>query len=329
MSKINRIFAFVNTVIEHIEYLTRVHDCVAVPGLGAFIAQYESARISDDGSSILPPSRTIVFNGALTHNDGLLVNSVARRSGIHYEDALTTVKAGVSTLMRQLEIDGEVSLGLLGMLVKEADRGLLFVAAPATDRSGEFAYLRPVEVKEVVKIRKTGSDKEMRIAAPSLFSPLRAVLKVAASLAVFVALGLCLTTPVSVKDVSLASMGISSPEETLTAPVHRAQPGLMLVRLDDGFGMQEADTAARNSYRRMMERIHEDRYVVVVASLPSKSKAEDYIAARGGSPLQILESDGRFRVYAATAATANEAYAKATEECFASRYPDSWVYRMK
>ncbi len=320
-----------NTVIRHIEYLTRNHDCVVIPGLGAFIAQYESARISDDGMRILPPVRTIAFNGELTHNDGLLASSVARRERMHYEDALSVVKAGVATLIRQLSYDGEVSVGSLGMLEKRSadDGGYVYIPNEKTGLNTEFMALAPVDVSPVSGVQSSQDEREETLVAS--YNPLRAVLKVAASLAVLVALGLCLLTPVSVKDVTLASMGLTSAEESVGSKIHSGftTGAVLLERLPDGFGMDMADTALRNSYRRNIEIQAGHPYRVVVASLPNKHKAEEFIKDRGDSSLSILEADDRYRVYAATFKTASEAYMYAASEAFSTKYPDSWVYLVK
>jgi hypothetical protein len=60
------------SITRHIEYLVSRHDCVVVPGWGAFIAQYEPARIDAESGLIVPPSRAISFNQSVMHNDGLL-----------------------------------------------------------------------------------------------------------------------------------------------------------------------------------------------------------------------------------------------------------------
>ena len=74
------------TICEHIEYLLRNHDCVIVPGWGAFIAQYQPASFTEDGQ-MLPPSRLIGFNASISHQDGLLASSVMRREKISYDAA--------------------------------------------------------------------------------------------------------------------------------------------------------------------------------------------------------------------------------------------------
>lgn len=39
---------------EHIEHLLRRHDCVALPGMGAFLAEYSPAKVDAAASVMLP-----------------------------------------------------------------------------------------------------------------------------------------------------------------------------------------------------------------------------------------------------------------------------------
>ena len=79
------------SIVEHIEYLIARHDCVVVPGWGAFIAQYEASSVSALGRW-QNPGRQISFNSALSYNDGLLASSIMQREQCAYEIAMDTRK---------------------------------------------------------------------------------------------------------------------------------------------------------------------------------------------------------------------------------------------
>ena len=70
------------SIVQHIEYLMMYNDCVVVPGWGALIANYAPSQLQ--GDTMLKPRRSIGFNPSITHNDGLLATSIARRHGISY-----------------------------------------------------------------------------------------------------------------------------------------------------------------------------------------------------------------------------------------------------
>lgn len=70
-----------------------------------------------------------------------------------------------------------------------------------------------------------------------------------------------------------------------------------------------------------------DSYCVVIASLTSREQAEQFIASTGNKRLAILEKDGKFRVYAATAQTSSQAYSIARNNGLLKRYRGAWVCR--
>ena len=83
------------TIVRHIEYLLEHNDCVVVPGFGAFIGNIQSAK-EDTTGQLLPPCRVLGFNNAITHNDGVLANSIMRRDGVSYEKAVSINDDGAS-----------------------------------------------------------------------------------------------------------------------------------------------------------------------------------------------------------------------------------------
>lgn len=95
-----------NTLFQHIEYLLLRHDCVIVPGLGAFISTIRPARIDMENHRILPPARSVMFNQAVTVDDGLLANSYARRFNISFEEGRQLIVRDVKSLKDTIISDG-------------------------------------------------------------------------------------------------------------------------------------------------------------------------------------------------------------------------------
>ena len=63
------------------------HDCVIIPGFGGFIGNYAPARIDPVNHTFHPPSKQLLFNVNLRHNDGLLASHICKISGLGYSDA--------------------------------------------------------------------------------------------------------------------------------------------------------------------------------------------------------------------------------------------------
>ena len=71
---------------EHIKKLLLLHDCVILPGLGGFVANYRPAEFDQVRNTAIPPSKHILFNHNLVHNDGLLYAHVSEATGYGYKD---------------------------------------------------------------------------------------------------------------------------------------------------------------------------------------------------------------------------------------------------
>ncbi len=105
----------------HIEYLLTRHDCVIVPGIGAFIATETEAFIDLERGVIRPRRREISFNSSVVTDDGLLAHSIARHEGMAYEEARRIMCNLIERMTADLNSEGEVSLGMTGRLLKDAE----------------------------------------------------------------------------------------------------------------------------------------------------------------------------------------------------------------
>lgn len=112
----------------HIEYLLLRHDCVIVPGWGAFIAEDMPAHFNREQGVIEPPFRRIMFNRSVTADDGLLANSFVRKSGATFEEARLAIAREVALISNELHQNRQIKCGNLGTLsLNEEDR---FVFTP-------------------------------------------------------------------------------------------------------------------------------------------------------------------------------------------------------
>ena len=71
---------------KYIRELLLQHDCVILPGLGGFIANYKPAVFDPSQKTVLPPSRQILFNPNLVHNDGLLYAYISKETEYGYKE---------------------------------------------------------------------------------------------------------------------------------------------------------------------------------------------------------------------------------------------------
>ncbi len=102
------------------------HDCVIIPGFGAFIGNYASARIDRDTGIFYPPVKRISFNRNLTHNDGLLTGRISERFRTGYDDAKKRVEEFVWEINRKLEKGEKLLFDHIGTFIRNPEGNILF-----------------------------------------------------------------------------------------------------------------------------------------------------------------------------------------------------------
>lgn len=102
------------------------HDCVIIPGFGAFIGNYFHARIDRKEGVFYPPARMITFNRHLTGNDGLLIGHVSADCGIGYSEARDLVSEWSEDLRARIMSGNSVMLDYLGTFTLNNEGVIIF-----------------------------------------------------------------------------------------------------------------------------------------------------------------------------------------------------------
>ena len=115
------------TLNDHIEYLMMHHDCVVIPGWGALVAQYSEPFYDASRSEMEKPVRRVGFNASVSHNDGLLAQSLVRRERLTYDEAVRFIDQSVTSFRQQLAGGGELSMGRLGFFHSDGQGRIEFI----------------------------------------------------------------------------------------------------------------------------------------------------------------------------------------------------------
>tara|TARA_B110001450_G_scaffold145008_1_gene135569 strand:+ start:761 stop:1756 length:996 start_codon:yes stop_codon:yes gene_type:complete len=99
-----------------IKELLQLHDCVILPNLGGFVAQYSPANFDEKKSVFSPPDKQILFNKNLKNNDGLLVNAFAQKNNISYEKALENLTDLLLEINKNLKTQNQHEFKGIGIL---------------------------------------------------------------------------------------------------------------------------------------------------------------------------------------------------------------------
>lgn len=319
------------------------HDCVVLPGLGALVAQHETASLSADGTTLTPPSRLVAFNSDLRHDDGLLAASVSRREHVGYESARTIVANEIAMLKSRLSSSGFAVMPGIGKLTRHGS-SLLF--APHADllmlagwqyRGLQSVLLTPAAMvsagDETTFVAAKTDAKQQYVLSVDLSRRRRRWMRVAASVVVMLALGAAVTTPIAVDNskmqfASLAGLHVKGAQTAqLPAQEESVKPDatLWLAAPADadavGHYEHKAVTPAEVNYAPRMSNY------LIVASCETRAKALRWISRHKSAGLKLVEYDGRHRVYVAASNNRAELEAMRTPE-LESRYPGAWIFSL-
>jgi len=289
------------SIIEHIEYLLTCHDCVVVPGWGAFIANYNAARYDEERSLMLRPQRAIGFNASVSHNDGLLAQSLMRREGMTYDQAMHFIADSVTTFHQQLAMDSEVSMGRLGYFRRSGGQYNEFVPFYQDNASDNYYGLADLDIMTVDRLERELAEQQAAAAveAPAarvveergLFT--RRAARIAASAAVLIGLGVMLSTPIIVdRSHDMASMA-----PTVTAPRSQQLGG---VTVQQGVVPQAIEVVETNSPLASVGN-ESGKYYMVISTLRNQQELDAFKKKYASLVpyMKLLDYKGMMCVYVA------------------------------
>lgn len=309
------------SIIEHIEYLITRHDCVVVPGWGAFIANYNASSYDAEAGVMLRPRRSIGFNASVSHNDGLLAQSLVRREGLDYNEAMKFIADSVTTFRQQLAMDCEVSMGRLGYFRRNEGRFIEFVPFYHANGTDQFYGLDDMEIKDVATLERDAAlaDETATEIVPkdrNLF--IRKASRIAASVVVLIGLGVVLSTPMIV-DRSHHDMASMAP--TVSAP----QTQQIDVTVEQDVSAQGITQVATQP-RIASVGNEEGHYYMVIATLRNQQELEAFKKTNPSLVpyMKILKYKGFMCVYIARSDDYNTLMGLRDE--LPERLRDIWIY---
>ena len=312
----------------HIEYLLISHDCVVAPGLGAFLVHETPAYYDSEHCRFNPPMRSLGFNAAVTINDGLLAESVARRERVSLDEARVRVESAVASFRSQLEQSGTLPVGNIGMMTMQ-DGALLFEPSVAPAPLMRYMGLGSLNIEPLVS--NTSDDRDDNYEAPERRNIISLTLKIAASVMIAVmACGIFFTTDNLIGNCSANYASLDSGLRAHVGNVGNPSPvqtseSLSLsreIRLNIAMPAPEAETTPAPETVEPVKPTT-GRYILVVASFADMGSAMKHIG--DDNRLSVIEMDGNYRVYAAITDTNAKAHVLA--DSLREEFPYVWICR--
>ncbi|HEC44082.1 MAG TPA: SPOR domain-containing protein [Bacteroides sp.] len=111
---------------KHIKELLLLNDCVILPGLGGFVANYRPAEFDRVRNTASPPSKHILFNRQLVHNDGLLFAHVSKAEGYGYMDVENMARNYLEGIQKDTRKGMKFNIGGLGYFYADSEGQIQF-----------------------------------------------------------------------------------------------------------------------------------------------------------------------------------------------------------
>ena len=140
---------------QYISQLLYRHQCVTVPGFGAFLTEIQSAHLHENTHSFYPPKKLISFNSHLKNNDGLLANHIAQAEKTTYESAVASIESEVVIWNSILHVNERFTLKNVGELSLNSEKNLVFTPSEninyLKESFGLNSFVSPAVKREVYK----------------------------------------------------------------------------------------------------------------------------------------------------------------------------------
>ncbi len=140
---------------QYISQLLYRHQCVIVPGFGAFLTEIHSAHLHENTNSFYPPKKVISFSSQLKNNDGLLANHIALMEKLSYNNAVTMIESEVIIWKSILEVNHKFSMKNIGDLTLNSEKSLVFTPSESvnylTSSFGLNSYVSPLIKREALQ----------------------------------------------------------------------------------------------------------------------------------------------------------------------------------
>ncbi|MBE6303626.1 MAG: SPOR domain-containing protein [Bacteroidales bacterium] len=327
------------SIDKHISRLIAGHDCVIIPGFGAFLSQRIPAHYNADEQIYMPPRRTLGFNPQITMEDALLTTAYMQQYGISYNQAAILMKDDVKKLKKRLSRKGQLYFGELGVLSMNIEGTISFEPAENCIDDPDNYGMIPLPIPML-------SHKE----EPTITIKInrhRVSQYIAAAAAIIIMF--IFVTPLSehtFKNDTKASLGnFASPEQismmqqvSAPAPAAVTKSTCEICPIEESVKQETATTTAattevvetptESQSDNQPEIAPATKYHIIVASSPTETNADlaiKELTSKAQFGYTKVKSNGRFRISAGSYDT--QAEAQSSLSSIQATFPDAWIFK--
>lgn len=137
-------------ITQLISELLYQHDCVIIPNFGGFVAQNIGAHFSKGNSLLHPPTKQILFNKNLIHQDGLLIYALMEKNAVSFIEATGQINDYKDYIQSLLSAKKRYELQNIGLLYIDSENSLRFEPKADVNFLIESFGFEPIVTNELV-----------------------------------------------------------------------------------------------------------------------------------------------------------------------------------
>jgi hypothetical protein len=290
------------SIPSHIAYLLTRHDCVIVPGLGAFVISPSDKEKTNKWGILSPPGRFLGFDSEITHNDGLLTNTLAKTKKCSCEEANLLIEQYVSQVLNSLEEGEKVRIPWVGSLYLQEHKKLFRPERALSCNAFNYGLsgFVPVYAKDYQQQENNSPRIKNKGIARIPFN--RKFIIYAGAIAAALIAVLIIPTPLNkgnFNPIDALYSGFSrfSSQNSADEKISVFEIGIETAEEDEFLPQAEMPLPESSIFTRTNIRY----FYIIVSSLPDKASADRTLAlfqSKGFEEAGILYSDERYRIYA-------------------------------
>lgn len=307
---------------KYIEFLLTTHNCLVIPGLGGFIVSGKSDLIHSELK--LLPQFTVAFNQDLNHNDGILYASLQKYEGMSYDKACQKVQKEVAAIKAELRSFSSYSIGRIGSLKLNSENNIEF--EPNKD------YIHPT-IFGLQPVRLQKLELEETNVIPLIVE--RKINKLSYAVCAAIALILFFVAPVMNNQdkhyVQQAGM-VNVNSNTSSEIVELVNDAVTSEDVSEEI-MVDTDAEAKDILPQVQVVNAPLRTYYIIIGSETSPQRRDLLMTKFGKDfeqLSFVETDGRYRIYAASFDDKTEAESFLINfRAENPKYETAWLYSKK
>ena len=317
-------------LVQNISRLIAQHNCVILPGVGAFLAHRVPAYYNAAEKVFMPPHRELGFNPQVTMDDALLLSEYMNDGLLSFEEAERCLRNDIDSLRSRLSDNGVVCFGELGTFEMDIQGKISFTPNENSIDDPQNYGFEPLLIAPLKELKK----KDIVIKRSSIGKYVSAIAAAIIIIFVLVPFGNSIYDDSKLMSVAGFTPTTTAPKAVVTpvaeticeiAPVEETVTEHIFTTPANA---EQASTAveAQELEPAVVQEVSK-QYSIIVASTPSSKNAQlaiTELSRKMQADYKVVEGDRRFRI--AIESYSSEEEANIALERIQATFSDAWVY---